>query len=114
MIKNIAMIDKGSLDEEVLREIASVGGGYGSRLEDLMDDLRRLRRAILYLKGRLRRQGGIPLYSMRLLVRLRKDFLRKRREALEVRRYLIVYREALGLIRHKEVFELYNIEGIEI
>ncbi len=114
MIKTIVMIEKESLDEELLREIASVGGEYGSRLEKLIGDLKRLRRAILYLRRRIERHRGTPVFSMRLIIRLRKAFLEKRKEAVEVRRYLIIYRESLGLLKHKEVFEVYNIESIEL
>ncbi len=105
---------KESLDEEILREIASVGGSYGERLERLISELRRLKRAILYLKGRIEKSSGTPTFSMRLSVRLRRRFFEKKKEAEEVRRYLILYREALGLFRHKEVFEVYNIESVDI
>ena len=51
---------------------------------------------------------------MRLSVRLRKRFFFLKEEAKKQRFYLIVYREALGLLKHKEVFELYNLEEIEL
>lgn len=108
------MIDKESLDQELIREIASVGGEYGSRLERLIGDLNRLRRSLLYLRSRIERERGTPLYSMRLLIRLRRRFEDKKKEALEVRKYLIIYREALGLLKHEEVFEVYNIEAIDV
>jgi len=108
------MLDKSELDEELLKEIASVGGDYGRRLERSLEELRRLRKAILYLRRRILREGKVPLFSMRLTVRLRKRFYGVMERAYEQRRYLIIYREALGLVRHREVFELYSIESLEL
>lgn len=108
------MLDKNSLSEDILREIASVGGEYGHRLERIIEEMERIRRAVVYLEDRLKRQGGTPVYSLRLLIRLRRRFLRRKREALEVRRNLIIYREAIGLVNHREVFDIYNIEKLEL
>ena len=107
-------MDKELLDEELIREIASVGGSYGKRLEIYMKELRRLQRAVLYLRTRIERSKGVPLFSMRLSIRLRKRFFSLKEEAKKQRFYLIVYREALGLLKHREVFELYNLEEIEL
>ncbi len=108
------MLDKSELDEELLREIASVGGGYGAKIESYLSEMRRIQRVVFYLKLRLERERGTPTFSMRLLVRLRKRFYELRDRAVEQRRYLIIYREALGLLRHREVFEIYNIEEIRL
>ncbi len=108
------MIDKTELDEELLREIASVGGSYGYRIELYMNEMKRLKKAVEYLKLRINRSKKIPVFSMRMSVRLRKRFYEVREKALETRKYLIIYREALGLFRHREVFEIYNIEEIEL
>jgi len=108
------MLDKSELDEELLREIASVGGSYGAKLEGYMYEMIRIKKAVSYLKLRLEREKGTPTFSMKLLVRLRKRFYELRDRAVEQRRYLIIYREALGLLKHREVFEIYNIEGIKL
>ncbi len=108
------MIDKSELDEELVKEIACVGGDYGCRLERSLEELRRLRRALLYLRLRILREGKPPVLSIRLTARLRRRFLSVRERAYEQRRYLIIYREALGLVKHREVFELYNIEELEL
>jgi len=107
-------MDKSLLDEELLKEIASVGGGYGTKIERYMREMERLREAILYLRSRIEREKKTPLFSIRMSVRLRKRFLRVREEAYKHRFYLIIYREALGLLKHREVFELYNIESLEL
>ena len=108
------MLDKSELDEELLREIASVGGGYGAKIEACMGEMERISRALRYLRTRLSRKGKPQLLSMRLMIRLRKRFLHLREVAVENRRYLIIYREALGLLRHREVFEAYPIEKIRL
>lgn len=102
------------MDDELLREIASVGGGYGCKIEACMKEMRRIRKALLYLRRRIERSRGVPLLSLRLSVRLRRRFYNLRQEAYKQRKYLIIYREALGLIRHREVFEIYDIESIDI
>ncbi len=108
------MVDKSELDDEILKEIASVGGGYGEKLERCMREMKRIREAILYLRGRIERSKGIPVLSMRLSIRLRRRFLGLKEEAYRLRFYLIVYREALGLLKHKEVYEIYDIESLEL
>ncbi len=108
------MIDKSELDDELLREIASVGGGYGAKIERCMKEMERLRRAVKYLERRIEREKGTPLLSMRLVIKLRRKFYTLRDEALRQRGYLIIYREALGLLRHREVFEIYSIESIRL
>jgi len=55
----------------------------------------------------------VPVLSLRLYTRLRKRFIKIREEAYSQRSYLILYREALGLFRHKEVFEIYDIESMD-
>jgi len=107
-------MDKSELDEELLREIASVGGGYGAKIEKYMREMERLRKAIFYLRSRIEKGKGTPLFSMKMSVRLRKRFMKVREEAYKHRFYLIIYREALGLLRHREVYELYNIESLEL
>ncbi len=108
------MIDKSELDDELLKEIASVGGCYGSKIERYMREMERIRKAVLYLRSRIEREKGTPVFSMKLMIRLRRRFYTLREKAYEQRRYLIIYREALGLLKHHEVFEIYNIESIEI
>ncbi|EDP74782.1 hypothetical protein [Hydrogenivirga sp. 128-5-R1-1] len=104
------MLDKSELDEELLREIAGIGGGYGEKIERCMGEMERIVRAVGYLRKRIERSRGTPKLSIRLSVRLRKRFWELREEALRQRRFLIIYREALGLLKHREVFEIYNVE----
>ncbi|RLJ70897.1 hypothetical protein BCF55_1184 [Hydrogenivirga caldilitoris] len=108
------MLDKSELDEELLREIASVSGGYGAKIEKCMKEMERIERAVRYLKKRIERTSGTPVFSIKLSVRLRKKFFKLKEEALEQRRYLIIYREALGLLKHREVFEIYNLERFKL
>ncbi|WP_457600668.1 hypothetical protein [Hydrogenivirga sp.] len=108
------MLDKSELDDELLREIANVGGGYGAKIEKCMREMERIERAVRYLKVRMERQPGIPVFSIRLSVRLRRRFAELREKAIQQRKFLIIYREALGLVRHREVFEVYNIERFKL
>ncbi len=108
------MLDRDVLGEEALKDIASVGGGYGIRIEMCMKELERLERAINYLKLRIQRAKSTPLLSMRLLVSFRKRFRETKTLALEYRKYLIIYREAIGLRKHREVYEVYNLERFSI
>ncbi len=108
------MLDKSELSEELIREIASVGGNYGAKIEICLWEMERISRAVSYLRLRLERSGKPQLMSMRLIIRLRKRFFQLREKAIESRKHLIIYREALGLLRHKEVFEAYPVEKISI
>jgi len=108
------MLDKSELDEELIKEIVSVGGDYGRKIERCMKRMERISRATSYLKRRIERSKGTPLMSLRLALKLRKEFELLKRSALNYRSSLIIYREALGLLKHREVFELYNIESIEL
>ncbi|SHK18652.1 hypothetical protein [Thermocrinis minervae] len=96
-------------DQEILKEIASVGGNYGRRIENVVKALEDLERSMAYLRSRLDKNTG-RLFSLRLLIRLKKK-RNKLLEALQSEVYkLIVYREALGLTRHKEVYKVYGLE----
>ncbi|WP_461832006.1 hypothetical protein [Aquifex sp.] len=107
------MIPKEGLDDEVLREIASVGGGYGKKIEICMENMKRIKKAINYLKFRLEREKGkTPKMTIRLMASMRKRFEAYKREAYKYRYYLIVYRESIGLTNHRPVYEIYNIEKI--
>ncbi|RUM28822.1 MAG: hypothetical protein DSY32_03890 [Aquifex sp.] len=108
------MISKESLDDEILREIASVGGGYGRKIEYCMERARRIKRALNYLEERIKREKGkIPKFSIRLSVQLRKRFDHYLNEAYKYRYYLIIYRESIGLTNHRPVYEIYNIEELK-
>ncbi len=101
------------LDEEVLREIASVGGSIGERLERCIARLCRLSKIYGYLRLRLSR-GGASAPSIRMMIRVRKEFAGVRDEALRLRKELIIYREAIGLVNHREVYDNYDIESISL
>ena len=106
------MINKETLDDEILREIASVGGGYGKKIEHCMKEIKRILKAINYLEGRMKREKGIPKFSIRLMSSLRKKLSLYKEEALKYRYYLIIYRESIGLTNHRIVYEIYNIESL--
>lgn len=106
------MIKKENLDEEILKEIAGVGGSYGKKIEYCMERIKRIKRALNYLEERLRREKGIPRLSVKLSVSLRKKLKAYKEEAFKNRYYLIIYREAIGLTNHRIVYETYNIEKL--
>ena len=106
------MINKDTLDDEILREIASVGGGYGRKIEYCMAKMIRIKKALAYLEKRMQREKKLPKLSIRLSASLRKKLNHYKEEALKNRYYLIIYREAIGLTNHRPVYEIYNIEKI--
>jgi len=108
------MKDKEYLDQEILKEIASVGGIQGEQIEKLMARMKRISRIYRYLVKRIERSSRPQPLSLRTAVTLRKEFLSLREKAIEKRKNLIIYREALGLLRHREVFEIYDIESIRL
>jgi len=103
---------KDSLESEILREIASVGGSYGRKIEYCIAKIRRIKRALNYIKKRMEREKRFPKLSIRLSASLRKQLNIYKEEALRNRYYLIIYREAIGLTNHRPVYEIYNIEKI--
>ncbi|WP_164930795.1 hypothetical protein [Aquifex aeolicus] len=108
------MLSKESLDDEILKEIASVGGGYGRKIEYCMEQAKRVKRALNYLEERMKREKTkIPKFSIRLSVHLRKRLDKYLSEAYKYRYYLIVYRESIGLTNHRPVYEIYNIEELK-
>ncbi len=107
-------MEKDCLDQEILREIASVGGGYGQQLERTISRMLRISKAYGYLIKRIERSPKIQPLTVRTALSLRREFYRLREKAMEKRRNLIIYREAIGLLKHREVFEHYNIEGIKL
>lgn len=106
-------MDRDLLDDEILKEIASVGGSIGERLERRIAKLHRLSRLYSYLRSRLER-GGVPVFSIRVMIRVRREFEEVREEAVRLRKELIIYREAIGLVNHREVFENYDLESISL
>ena len=106
------MINKETFDEEILMEIASVGGQYGRKIEYYMNEIKRILNAINYLQGRMRREKKIPKFTIRLISSLRRRLNLYKREALKYRYYLIIYRESIGLTNHRIVYEIYNIESL--
>ncbi|NPB06812.1 MAG: hypothetical protein GXO03_04315 [Aquificae bacterium] len=108
------MIKKEALEEEILREISAVGGHYGARLEESLNELKRVRRALEYLKERVKRpSNGVPAWSAKRASALRKLEEKARKRAETYKYYLIVYREALGLTSHRILYEVYELELLE-
>ena len=110
--KLFSMICKETLDDEILKEIASVGGGYGKKIEYCMEQIKRIKKALTYLEMRMKREKKLPKLSIKLSSSLRKKLKIYKEEAFKNRYYLIVYREAIGLTNHRPVYEIYNIEKI--
>ena len=108
------MLDKSELDEELIKEVVSVGGGYGQKIERCIACLERLSTAIDYLEKRLIRSGKVPKWSMKVVLSLRRRYSEVLEEAYKHRKNLIIYREAIGLIKHREVFEVYNLERFKL
>jgi len=107
------MLSKETLNDEILKEIASVGGGYGRKIEYCMERVKRIKKALCYLEKRLKREKcKIPKLSIKLSVSLRKKMKLYKEEAFKYRYYLIIYRESIGLTNHKAVYEIYNIEKV--
>jgi len=106
------MINKDTLGNEILQEIASVGGSYGRKIEYCMGRMKRIKKALTYLRERMLREKKFPKLSILLSVSLRKKLNLYKEEALKNRYYLIIYREAIGLTNHRDVYEVYNIEEI--
>ena len=100
------------LDPEIIESIASVGGQYGKRIEQCIFKLKRLRKIEKYLKRRVLRSYKPPMFTIKIMKRVRKEIIETKGEALKYRYYLIIYRESLGLVNHKPVFEIYNIEQL--
>ncbi len=108
------MLDKSELDEELIKEVVSVGGGYGQKIERCIACLERLATAIDYLEKRLIRSGKVPKWSMKVVLSLRRRYSEVLEEAYKHRKNLIIYREAIGLIKHREVFEVYDLERFKL
>ncbi len=100
------------LDPELLESMANVGGHYGRKIEECMERILRLKRVEVYLKKRIFREWKPQPLTVRMIVKIRKEIGNTKEEALRYRHYLIIYRESLGLINHRNVFEIYNIEKI--
>ncbi len=100
------------LDPELLENVASVGGEYGRKIERYMEEIKRLRKIEKYLRKRLLRKGKPQPLTLKLMVKTKRLIEFNKKEALKYRYYLIIYRESLGLINHRSVFEIYNIEKL--
>ncbi len=98
------------LDPEVLREVASVGGYYGKKIEYYASRKRRVEKALIYLRGRLFKYS-CPVFSIRQIVRLRKELKATQKELEKYVYYMIVYREAIGLTNHKSMYKVYNLSN---
>ncbi len=100
------------LDPELLENVASVGGEYGRKIERYMKEIKRLRKIEKYLRKRLLRKGKLQPLTLKLMVKTKRLIELNKKEALKYRYYLVIYRESLGLINHRSVFEIYNIEKL--
>ncbi len=101
-----------NLDPELLENVASVGGEYGRKIERYMEEIKRLRKIEKYLRKRLLRKGKLQPLTLKLMVKTKRLIEFNKKEALKYRYYLVIYRESLGLINHRSVFEIYNIEKL--
>ena len=96
------------VDREILREVANTGRFYGKKIESSLYKIKRLKKAIAYLHSRMKKYP-FPFLTMRLLNRLRKKMEREKEELDRYLYYMIVYREALGLTSHEDLYRVYNL-----
>lgn len=111
------------LQEEMLRERAAVLARAGERLAEAMERLRKMEGCIVEKRAALKRgdvgrdnvpsaSGGFKDGDRRLLAEI-NDMIRAynlQREQVQTRYYyLIVTREALGIIHHQRLSEIYRI-----
>jgi len=102
---------KKEIEEDLLREVASVGGHYGKKLEESLRKVKRIKRALSYLEERLKRHRSVPpTWSVKRSVSLRKSLREAVKEAKKFRQYLVIYREAIGLTNHRILHEVYELE----
>jgi hypothetical protein len=101
------------LQEDLLRERASVLARAGERLTDTLEKLRSIEKDLteaLVLWHREVENGGKNSQSLRGEVNVKIRAYNRQREHVKTRYYyLIVTREALGIIHHERLDEIYRI-----
>jgi hypothetical protein len=101
------------LQEDLLRERASTLARAGERLTDALEKLQSIEKdltEVLVLWNREVESGGGNSQNLRGEVNVKIRAYNRQREHVETRYYyLIVTREALGIIHHKRLEEIYRI-----
>jgi hypothetical protein len=101
------------LQEDLLRERASTLARAGERLTDALEKLQSIEKdltEVLILWKREVESGGGNAQSLRGEVNVKIRAYNRQREHVKTRYYyLIVTREALGLIHHQRLEEIYRI-----
>jgi len=96
----------GRVEREIRQSQAEALGRVGERLEALLERLAALDRDLDAATARGGGAGGAEALRVRLAAR---NALRA--EALRIRHWLIIQREALGLARHLAVEQCYPVPG---
>jgi hypothetical protein len=101
------------LQEDLLRERASALARAGERLTDALEKLRSIEKdltEVLVLWQREVENGGSNLQKLRGEANVKICAYNRQREHVKIRYYyLIVTREALGIIHHERLEEIYQI-----
>lgn len=103
------------LQEEILRERVSALVRSGERLTDALDELRRIEKEVAEATALWTREvetGGSGSVASALLQEMNAKIraYNRQREHVKTRYYyLIVTREALGIIHHERLEEIYRI-----
>jgi predicted RNA-binding protein len=99
-----------NIEEEIRKEKAESLGRAGERLEQILQELRIIRQELLERTATGFRSD--PAVSPHVLAEVNEKvmaYARMRSRAWQLRHYLVVQREAVGLWRHEDVDRLYPI-----
>jgi uncharacterized protein YydD (DUF2326 family) len=100
------------VEAEIRKEKAEALGRAGERLEQALQELSAIRREVLRI---FRHAGCIGRFQSNQVAaevtQKLAEYARLRARASQLRHYLIVQREALGLLRHEDVDRCYPIPG---
>lgn len=102
---------QGSLEAEILQEMAEALGNSGERVERALARLQEASGRIREIKGSVAKvaEGAERIRIMTRLEQEVRAYNLLRQEAVEQLRWLIIHREALGIRNHALVVEKYRI-----
>jgi hypothetical protein len=98
-----------AIESEILEEIASQSGRYGTRLDTLLGEMATLRQTIEPAIAQLQQDGMHDVNTCQALNAGIAQYNRLRAQAQRVQHYLIIHREAMGFWNHDDVFRCYPI-----
>lgn len=102
---------QGSVEAEILKEMAEALGNSGERVERALEKLGQISARIQEMRRSLAALDDGPKRdsSLYLLEKEIEAYNSLRRNAMEQLRWLIIHREALGIRNHAHVAEQYRI-----